>query len=499
MCGRHETDSSSTPVVNIVEGRGAQAPVTRPLRAPDTEVTLSVFVIDKRKKPLMPCSEKRARQLLERRRAVVHRLYPFTIRLKDRIGGDVQPVRLKLDPGSKTTGLAVVREHGDGQHVLHLAEITHRGQVVHASMESRSACRRRRRGANLRYRAPRFDNRRRPQGWLPPSLTSRIGIVLTGVDRIRRVCPVTDLAQELVKFDLQKHANPEISGLEYQQGTLAGYEVREYLLEKWRRTCAYCGTTDVPLQVEHIVPKSKGGTDRVSNLCLACAPCNRRKGNTPVEVFLRRQPEALERILKQAKAPLQDATAVNATRWELFRRLKAKGLPVACGSGGRTKWNRSRLDIPKSHALDATCVGDVDALSGWQIPVLKIEAKGQGDYQRTNVTAYGFPRGYLMRQNLVRGFRTGDIVQAVVLTGKKIGTYLGRVAVRATGSFKLQTPGGPIDGLSWKVCTVQQRADGYAYTIGETTKRGAAEAAIAASSTATEVAWLPRAKARRNR
>ena len=104
-----------------------------------------------------------------------------------------------------------------------------------------------------------------------------------------------------------------------------------------------------------------------------------------------------------------------------------------------------------------------------------------------------------MRQKLARGFRTGDIVQAVVLTGKKIGTYLGRVAVRATGSFKRQTPDGPIDGLSWKVGTVQQRADGYAYTIGETTKRGAAEAAIVASSTATEVVWLPRAKARRNR
>ena len=104
---------------------------------------MSVFVIDKQKKPLMPCSEKRARQLLERRRAVVHRMYPFTIRLKDRVGGDVQPVRVKLDPGSKTTGLAVVREHAEGLHVLCLAEITHRGGTVAKGMKARSAYRRR--------------------------------------------------------------------------------------------------------------------------------------------------------------------------------------------------------------------------------------------------------------------------------------------------------------------------------------------------------------------
>jgi 5-methylcytosine-specific restriction endonuclease McrA len=429
---------------------------------------LSVFVIDKRKKPLMPCSEKRARQLLERRRAVVHRLYPFTIRLKDRVGGDVQPVRIKLDPGSKTTGLAVVREHTDGQHVLALAEITHRGHTVAKNMESRSAYRRRRRSANLRYREPRFDNRRRPEGWLTPSMRSRIGNVLTWVERIRRAVPVAALSQELVKFDLQKHENPEISGIEYQQGMLAGYEVREYLLEKWNRTCAYCGKSDTPLQIEHIVPKSRGGSDRMSNQTLACAPCNRRKDNRPVEVFLKDKPEVLARILKQAKAPLKDAAAVNATRWDLFRRLRATGLPVETGSGGRTKWNRTRLDIPKSHALDAACVGNVETVSGWQIPVLKIEAKGQGQYQRTNVTAHGFPNGKFMPRKMVRGFRTGDIVKAVVTTGRKIGTYLGRVAVRATGSFKVRTTDGPVDGLSWKVFRVLQRADGYAYSLGET-------------------------------
>ena len=105
--------------------------------------------------------------------------------------------------------------------------------------------------------------------------------MLTWVARLCRLCPVTAASQELVKFDLQKEQNPEIAGIEYQQGTLAGYELREYLLEKYDRTCAYCGKTDVPLQVEHIVPRSKGGTDRVSNLTLACKECNTRRATSP--------------------------------------------------------------------------------------------------------------------------------------------------------------------------------------------------------------------------
>jgi 5-methylcytosine-specific restriction endonuclease McrA len=424
---------------------------------------LSVFVLDKRKKPLMPCSEKRARQLLEKGRAVVHRLLPFTIRLKDRTGGQTQPLRLKIDPGSKTTGGAIVREQGEEQHVVHLDEITHRGATVKASLDSRRALRRARRARKTRYRKPRFLNQRRPRGWLPPSLESRIANILTWVERLRRFCPITALSQELVKFDLQALENPEISGVEYQQGTLAGYEVREYLLEKWGRRCAYCGKTGVPLQIEHIQPKSRGGTDRVSNLTLACDPCNGRKTNRTVAEFLKRKPDVLARILAQARAPLKDAAAVNATRWELYRRLQATGLPVETGSGGRTKWNRARLRIPKTHALDAACVGNVDGLRRWDQPVLRIAAQGRGSYARTRHTAYGFPRGYLSRRKSVHGFQTGDLVRADVLAGKKAGVHCGRLAVRASGRFNIQTSGPVVQGISWRYCTLLQRGDGYSY------------------------------------
>jgi 5-methylcytosine-specific restriction endonuclease McrA len=433
--------------------------------------------LDRKKKPLMPCSEKRARLLLERGRARVHRLVPFTIRLVDRVQEDstLHPVRLKLDPGSKTTGVALVRESEDvdadtGEvhrtaHVLFLAELVHRGHAIRDALRQRAAFRRRRRCANLRYRPARFTNRTRRDGWLPPSLQHRVETIMSWVSRLCRWAPVTAISQELVRFDTQALQNPEISGIEYQQGTLAGCEVREYLLEKWGRKCAYCDTQNVPLEIDHIHPRSKGGSDRVSNLTLACRPCNQRKANQDVTEFLAKHPERIRKILAQAKAPLRDAAAVNSTRLALFHRLKATALPVEVGTGGRTKWNRHRLNIPKAHGLDAACVGEVRSIANWQIPMLKIQCAGRGSYQRTRLTKNGFPRGYLIRSKSVFGFQTGDLVRAVVATGKKVGTYFGRVAIRASGSFNIQSVTGLVQGIHHRFCTLIQRADGYGYSL----------------------------------
>jgi len=433
---------------------------------------LSVFVLDKHKKPLMPCSEKRARLMLERGRARVHRLHPFTVRLVDRVAADsvLQPIAVKLDPGSKTTGIAAVREGGA---VLFLGELQHRGRQISEALTARGAMRRRRRG-NLRYRPARFDNRTKPKGWLPPSLQHRVDTVSSWVARLRRALPVTSIATELVRFDMQLLENPDISGVGYQQGTLAGYELREFLLNKWNRACAYCGVVNVPLQIEHIHSKARGGSNRESNLTLACQPCNQEKGAQPVEVYLAGRPAVLARIKATAKRPLKDAAAVNATRWALFNRLKQAGLPVSTGSGGRTKWNRSRLGIPKTHSLDAACVGEVDALSDWDMPSLSIKATGRGSYCRTRLDKFGFPRGYLTREKRIKGFQTGDMVKAVLAKGVHVGTWIGRVAVRATGSFNIQTASGVRQGIGWKVCRVIQRADGYGYSTTPTEKKGAA-------------------------
>ena len=475
----------------LQHGRGERCrkvSVTRPVRVDcwkdsilEKESKVSVFVLDCHGKPLMPCSEKRARLLLTRGRARVHRVVPMVIRLVDREQADcaLQPLRLKLDPGSKTTGLALVREvevidQKSGEIareavVLSLMELVHRGRQISEALTARRQMRRRRRG-NLRYRAPRFLNRKKPKGWLAPSLQHRVDITMAWVKRIQRWAPVSAISSELVRFDMQALESPEISAAQYQQGTLAGYEVREYLLEKWARTCAYCGAKEVPLQVEHIRPKARGGTDRVSNLTLACGPCNQRKGAKPVEEFLAKEPQRLARIFAQVKRPLKDAAAVNATRWALANALKATGLAVELASGGKTKYNRIRLHVPKTHALDAACVGELGALHDWQKPCLAIKCTGRGSYQRTRLDKYGFPRGYLMRVKRVHGYQTGDLVSATVPLGKKAGSYTGRVAVRASGSFNIQCKDAVVQGVGHKHCKLIQRSDGYGYARIATNK-----------------------------
>ena len=457
--------------------------VTRPVRAdsrerPDGGIEkgwFMVLVLDKRGKPLMPCTERRARLLLSRGRARIHRLVPMVIRVSDRTEAScsLQPLRVKLDPGSKITGMALVRDtdtldaaSGEIKRratVLMLLELAHRGREISQALTARRGMRRRRR-STLRYRAPRFLNRgNQPPGWLAPSLQHRVNTTLSWVKRLKRWAPVAAISSELVRFDTQALQNPEISGIEYAQGTLFGYEVREYLLEKWGRACAYCDAEGVPLQIEHLCCKARGGSNRVSNLALACGPCNQKKGARAVEDFLAHDEKRLARISSTAQKPLRDAAAVNSTRSALVNALKNLGLPVETSSGGRTKFNRSRLGVLKTHALDAACVGQVDELRGWRIGVLNVKATGRGSYQRTRLNQYGFPRGYLLRAKRVHGFATGDLVKAEVPSGRKAGRYTGRVAIRASGSFNIQPRHGVTEGISHKHCRLLQRSDGYGY------------------------------------
>ncbi len=330
----------------------------------------NVFVVSSDRKPLDPCHPARARQMLTAGRAAVLRRYPFTILLKDRTAAEsvTHAHTVKIDPVSKVTGVAIVNE---SNKVVFAAEIEHRGRAIKKSLDARRAIRRSRRNRQTRYRAPRFDNRRKPDGWLAPSLMSRVYNIETWVKRLLKFAPVKSLSLELVNLDTQKMVNAEVGGVEYQQGELQGYEVRKYLLEKWGRKCAYCDAKDVPLEVEHITPKSKGGNDRVSNLTLACHKCNQAKGNKTAAEF--GHPDLQAKTLQ----PLKDAAAL-----KLARR--------------------------------------------------------------------------------VFGFRTGDVVKAVVPGGNKRGTHIGRVAARSSGSFRVDRT----DGISHRHCQKLFGADGYKYRKG---------------------------------
>ncbi|MBW4548477.1 MAG: RRXRR domain-containing protein [Symplocastrum torsivum CPER-KK1] len=185
----------------------------------------------------------------------------------------------------------------------------------------------------------------------------------------------------------------------------------------------------------------------------------------PFTIILNKSPDVLKRILAQAKRPLKDAAAVNSTRWALLNRLKEIGLPVSTGSGGKTKYNRIRLKLHKRHYIDAACVGDVEQLEIATNQPLLIKATGHGTRQMCRTDKFGFPSRYVPRNKFVKCFQTGDIVKAVVTSGKKVGTYVGRVAVRTTGSFNISAANGLIQGISHKYCSLVHRKDGYQYSF----------------------------------
>ena len=397
--------------------------------------------------------------MLRDQQAAVYRRFPFTIILKTaEPNANPAPVQLKLDPGSKTTGPALVQ---NGK-VIFAAELTHRGQAIRSALEKRKAIRRTRRARKTRYRKPAFrannqTDTTRPKGWLAPSLKSRVNNIQTWFTKLFKIANITTISMELVRFDTQLLENAEIAGVEYQQDELTGYEVREYLLEKFNRTCAYCGAKDTPLEIEHITPRTRGGSNRVSNLTLACHACNQTKGSQTATEF--GHPE----VQAKAKQPLKDAAAVNATCWAIWRMLSATNLPVETGTGGRTKFNRVTQDYPKTHWIDAACVG----ASGAKISIdptlqpLTIKAMGRGTRQMCRMDQYGFPRTAAKASKRVYGFQTGDIVQAIVPTGKRAGTHNGRVAVRTKGSFRV----GKTDGIAHRHCHLIQRVDGYDYNV----------------------------------
>lgn len=425
---------------------------------------MRAFVLDKKKQPLMPCTPARARILLTKGKAAVLKQAPFTIILLDREKGVCQNIAMQIDPGSKVTGIALTRESKANSYVLWGAELIHRGAAVKKALDQKRAIRRSRRSRHTRYRASRFNNRKRPCGWLPPSIKSRIDNVYHLAQKLKKLAPIIHIAVETVRFDMQKMENPEISGVSYQQGTLFGYEVREYLLEKWKRECAYCGTSNVRLEIDHIVPKSLGGTNRVDNLAISCRSCNELKGNQPLHSFLKNSSKALK-ILIVSKGTLKDAAAVNASRKAIGQMLMPLG-SISFHSGGQTKYNRIRHGFPKQHWIDAACV--LDAQKTIIIPdnmsVLEIQATGRGSRQQCLVNRFGFPRSSAKQKKRIFGFQTGDLVSAFVPTGKKQGSYKGKVAVRSTGNFNIRTTSGVIEGIHAKHCRLIQNVDGYTYT-----------------------------------
>lgn len=451
-----------------------------------------VITLDKRKKPLGVCTERRARILLSKRRACVYRYYPFTIIVKDidvRSLGTQEEYKVKIDPGAKTTGIAVVRVNDNA--AVFFGQIEHKGEKVKSNLDAKRGTRRNRRTRETRYRRPKWGNKQlpegkkpgydtsRPEGWLPPSMKSVADNIISWVIRLQRLFNITSCSFEAVRFDTQLVDNPNIEGVQYQQGELFGYEVKEYLLDKYGHTCQYCSgaSNDAILEWEHVIPRSKGGSDSVKNATLSCHTCNQDKANrTPQEWLLaitgktkldeaRRQ--GIQRVLegKISGVSSRYCAWVSASRRYTEAALFRMFREVECSTGGRTKYNRERLGLPKDHHYDALCVGTVpeegytDLTNGYYF---NAKAIGRGSRFRGKINACGVITLKLKKGPKRRfGFQNGDVVRANVPKGKYQGQHVGRVMTRASGSFDIRKTDGTLVTTNYRYCKPLQRDNGY--------------------------------------
>ena len=320
----------------LVDNLGEENPLRR--RTEEQHSRVAVYVLNMRNQPLMPTTPRKARLLLKNKKAKVIQRAPFTIKLNYVTGEAKQAITLGIDAGYSKIGFSAVT---DKQELI-AGEVTLR-QNVSKKITERRMYRRTRRN-KLWYRKPRFLNRTRSKkkGWLAPSIQHKFDSHLRLLKKINAILPISKTIIEIATFNPQRVKNPEIQGVEYQQGELQGYEVREYLLSKWRRKCAYCGKSGLPLEIEHITPKSRGGTNRVANLTLSCRKCNQKKGNRTAKEF------GFPKIARQAKETLKAVAFMNTVRQKMVEELNCQTT-----FGFMTKHRRIQLNLPKSHFNDA--------------------------------------------------------------------------------------------------------------------------------------------------
>ena len=407
-------------------------------------------------------SHAKARILLKNRLAVVHKIYPFTIRLKDNSAVlKDRSYTVKIDPGARTTGVAIV---DNKDSVVMLAELEHRGHIVKKKMDSRRMIRRNRRNRKTRYRPARFLNRTKPKGWLAPSVKSRADNVVNFIKKYKKLLNIDKVMIEHVSFDVaQMTAGTNLIGTAYQQGPLYDTNLREFVFSKTNGQCSYCGAKAE--EIDHIVPRANGGTNSTHNLTPACRSCNEKKSNLSLKDFGKLMNKDYSH-LEPKKLP-KHAAIVQAARNYTIRKIKDIIPNTISYASWMTKYNRDKLGLPKEHYYDALSVGNVASYKFFTNKILVISAKGRGSRQMCRVDKFGFPRTSPKGSKLVEGFQSGDMVKAIVPKGLKRGEYLGKVAVRSSGKFdiqiKIKTKTKTIEGIGHKYCHIIQRGDGYLY------------------------------------
>ena len=459
----------------------------------------SVPVLDRDGAPPAPTRPSRSRRWLETGKAVrCWKHGRFAVQLVNHQADDctVPEMNLGIDPGTRKTGMAVTLQNQEGSKVVAAVEIHHRGQRITSAMTTRRSHRNNRRG-RLRRRPARFDNRTRKPGWLQPTLASIQANILTNVKHLRDLFPISRVIIESCKFDPRLMWDPIVSGKEYQESERGTMQVREYVLQRDERTCQYCGTDEGRIEIDHVVPRSKNGSDRVSNLVTSCRKCNQRKDNQSLAEFLKRKPAGLKKIEAQLKTSLSSASHMNYLMHLLRRELKEQGVPVEESDAISTAYTRKVLGVKKTHANDAACLGGPEKLINVPTEVTIVRSVGHGKRQMlATPSQHGTPRyktehegrnspyraycrlarevqgfttmpGHKLRQRRAQGITTGDLVQ---YTHPVDGAVTGYAKV-TNGNTRAAADGKR--GVKLQAVTLLQRGNGYRYGRGpnETPKR----------------------------
>lgn len=300
-----------------------------------------VCVLNKDGLPLMPTHKLgKVRHLLKDGKAKVIKRSPFTIQLNYNCDNYTQPITLGVDAGSKHIGLSASTKKEE----LYCSDVELRNDIVEL-LSTRRENRRTRRN-HLRYRQPRFDNRSKPEGWLAPSVKQKVESHLKVVEEVHKILPIANIIVEVASFDIQKIKNPDIEGIEYQNGEqLNSYNIREYVLYRDNHTCQHCRgkSKDKVLEVHHLETRKTGG-NAPSNLITLCKTCHNKyhKG---------------EIILKQKRGvKYDDASFMGIVRWDLYNKLKETYPNVSLTYGYITKNNRIKYGLAKEHYNDAYCI-----------------------------------------------------------------------------------------------------------------------------------------------
>ncbi len=383
-----------------------------------------VYVLDHNGNPLMPTSRHgKVRHLLKSGQAVVFKRTPFTIKLLKENTSYTQPVSLGVDAGSKVVGLSATTEKKE----LYASELQLRTDIV-KKLSTRRENRRTKR-SRLRYRAPRFNNRKKGKGWLAPSIINKIQAHLKAVDRVCQLLPVSNIIVETASFDIQKIRNPEISGKDYQQGEqLAFCNVREYVLFRDGHVCQCCKgkSGDPVLEVHHIESRKTGG-NAPNNLITLCKTCHEQYHKDELKL-----PKTIHRGMS-----FKNATFMGIMRWAFYEELKKRHSNVSMTYGYITKNTRIENKLLKTHCVDARCISGNPLAEPLGIYYLQKKIRNHNRQIHKAKILKGGRKKRNQAPYVVKGFRLYD----KVLFGKQECFIQGR---RKTGFFKLTKLDGTV-------------------------------------------------------